>query len=81
MKLFLFHSNREMYRMLEHRSKRLAFLVYNYTNRFSNLIEYHFDIENQLFKQIQSSKTASVDDNPITTDIGEGDGVENLEEE
>ena len=59
----------------------MAFLVYNYTNRFSSLIEYHFDIENQLFKQIQTLRTPSVDNNPITTDIGEGDEVENLEEE
>jgi len=40
--------------MLEHRSKRFAFLVYNYTNRFSSIVEYHFDIENQLFKQLSA---------------------------
>ena len=82
MKLFLFHSNREMYRMLEHRSKRMIYLVYNYTNRFSTQIEYHFDIQNQLFKQLQTpNSNTNVQDNPVSTNLSEGKEVENLEEE
>ena len=64
--------------MLEHRSKRFAFLVYNYTNRFSSIVEYHFDIENQLFKQLSAVQAPSSDKTAVDNDNEGQKGAKDL---